>query len=243
VGSGRAGMQVLLLAALAAAPNAAPISKSIDFYANDPDRIVDFVLGNNSRGWANSTVDISAHTRTVYQCCNGFLLGIDGKQEYLHENRTTNNSWGQAAYVAAGRPVVVNIDPATNATVSAAAVCRATLARKEAYAAELLAIAQKEHIAGYITDWEDATGNDMGCFNALFGYVSGVLKPHKLTMSMSMDNSNHEGPMDMNSTAPYSAEWDWMGAVQWGTGALVDMGTYPGAWSKVRLCRCRVWCR
>lgn len=33
--------------------------------------------------------------------------------------------------------------------------------------------------------------------------------------------------MDMNSTAPWSAEWDWLGAVQWGS-TLVDMGTYPG---------------
>ena len=46
-----------------------------------------------------------------------------------------------------------------------------------------------------------------------------------------MDASNHEGPMDLNSSAPWSAEWDWKGAVEWSQ-ALVDMGTYPGSWSR-----------
>ena len=46
-----------------------------------------------------------------------------------------------------------------------------------------------------------------------------------------MDNSNHQGPMDMNSTDPWSAEWDWLGAIKWSR-TLVDMGTYPGGWSK-----------
>ena len=46
-----------------------------------------------------------------------------------------------------------------------------------------------------------------------------------------MDNSNHQGPMDMNSTEPWSAEWDWLGAIKWSR-TLVDMGTYPGGWSK-----------
>ena len=40
--------------------------------------------------------------------------------------------------------MIVNIDPKTNATVSASDVCQAALARKEAYAQELLAIAQRE---------------------------------------------------------------------------------------------------
>ena len=164
---------------------------------------------------------------------NGFLLGADGKQAYLHSSHASNgtNTWGQAAYVAAGRQVIVNIDPQTNATVSASAVCQAALARKEAYAQELLGIAQREKIGGFITDWEDASGNNMTCFNALFAYVSSVIRPKGLQMSMSMDNSNHQGPMDLNSTEPWSAEWDWKGAVDWGS-ALVNMGTYPGSWSK-----------
>jgi hypothetical protein len=75
------------------------------------------------------------------------------------------------------------------------------------------------------------TGNNMTCFNSLFGYVAQVLRPHGLAVSMSMDNSNHQGPMDLNSTRPWSAEWDWRGAISWGR-TLVDMGTYPGGWSK-----------
>ena len=50
--------------------------------------------------------------------------------------------------------MIVNIDPKTNATVSASDVCQAALARKEAYAQELLAIAQREKIGGFVTDWE-----------------------------------------------------------------------------------------
>eukprot|EP01048_Picozoa_sp_COSAG05_P020529 COSAG05_NODE_3508_length_2020_cov_2.252473_2_plen_300_part_00 len=205
------------------------LPKSIDFYLNFPARAVDFLIGNNSGGWANTTkgLDISKHTRSVYQCCNGFLLGMDGMQEYSHGPNNGTNSWGQAAYVAAGKEVHVNIDPKGTASD----VCNAALARKELYAKELLAIATREHIAGFVTDWEDATGNNMTCFNALFGYVSSVLKPHGIGMSMSMDASNHQGPMDLNSTAPWSAEWDWLGAVQWGR-TLIDMGTYPGGWSK-----------
>jgi hypothetical protein len=61
---------------------AAPIRKSINMYINFPGRTVDFIVGNNSQGWANTTkgFDISAHTGIVYQCCNGFLLGADGMQ-------------------------------------------------------------------------------------------------------------------------------------------------------------------
>ena len=62
---------VLLLAFTASAQFSKPasvLSKSIDIYLNFPGRVVDFVLGNNSKHWCNSTVDISAHTRTVYQC-------------------------------------------------------------------------------------------------------------------------------------------------------------------------------
>jgi hypothetical protein len=118
----------------------------------------------------------------------------------------------------------------TNSTVSAADVCRTTLARKEAYAAELIAIATHENVQGFTLDWEDATGNDVGCFNALWGYVASALKPHGLSVSVSVDDSNHEGPMDKNSTDPWSTEWDWLGFVPWAK-TLVDMGTYPGSWS------------
>jgi hypothetical protein len=37
----------------AAAPRTQP--KSIDFYANFPARVTDFLIGNNSQGWANTT--------------------------------------------------------------------------------------------------------------------------------------------------------------------------------------------
>lgn len=141
--------------ALGVRVHAPPIRKSIDMFVNFPARTVDFIVGNNSRGWANTTkgLDISAHTRTVYQCCNGFLLGADGMQLYSHGPNNATDTWGQAAYVAAGKPVHVNIDPATNSTTSASDVCSAALARKDDYAQELLAIAQRERLAGFITDW------------------------------------------------------------------------------------------
>eukprot|EP00038_Savillea_parva_P005864 m.160364 g.160364 ORF g.160364 m.160364 type:complete len:371 (-) comp11935_c0_seq1:339-1451(-) len=208
--------------------------KSIDMYLNFPSRVTDFFLGHNTQHWANTTVDISGVTGTVYQCCNGFLLGADGRQTYLsqHGNGTYgNNSWGQAAFVAAGKRVIVNIDPTTSATVTAADVCLTTLARKEAYANELIAIASHENIQGFTLDWEDATGNDVGCFNKLWGYVSSAIAPHGLTVSVSVDNSNHQGPMDDNSTLPWSTEWDWQGYVPWAA-TLVNMGTYPGSWSQ-----------
>ena len=89
-------MRVVASLLLMAAP-AAALSKSIDFYANFPGRLVDFLVGNNSQGWANTTkgLVISEHTRTVYQCCNGFLLGADGMQEYSHGPNNGTDSWGQ----------------------------------------------------------------------------------------------------------------------------------------------------
>ena len=87
----------LLLPGLAAnAVAAPPVTKSIDFYLNFPGRAVDFLVGNNSEGWANTTkgLSISEHTRSVYQCCNGFELGADGMQKYCNgdcSNVTGNN--------------------------------------------------------------------------------------------------------------------------------------------------------
>eukprot|EP00041_Stephanoeca_diplocostata_P010452 m.166306 g.166306 ORF g.166306 m.166306 type:complete len:349 (+) comp18153_c0_seq11:108-1154(+) len=204
-----------------------PISKSIDFYINFPGRVTDFLLGNNSQHWANTSVVISGRTRSVYQCCNGFLLGAEGKQIYSPGNDT----WGQRAYSKAGKNVYINIDPAANATVTAGDICTTAYARRNEYAHELLTIATQEGIHGYILDWEDAVGNNVTCFNALWGFVSQTLKPYGLTVSASVDNSNHQGPMDTNSTDPWSTEWDWIGYVSW-AGVLVDMGTYPGAWSR-----------
>jgi hypothetical protein len=109
----------------------------------------------------------------MLKCCNGFLLGADGRQEYTttHNGSFGNNTWGQAPYVSAGKSMIINIDPATSTTVSAADVCATTLARKEAYANELIAIATHEKIQGFTLDWEDATGNDVRCFIELWGYV------------------------------------------------------------------------
>lgn len=233
------GVTVCVLVALVAASGVAsatePIAKSIDLYADNLGRIVDFALGNNSRGWANSTVQLSPHTRTFYVCCNQFPLLPDGYQRYTHDhgNGSTfgNNTWGQADYVDAGRRVVLTIAAGTTATAGAADICAAALARKDDYAAELIAIAQHERLSGYMLDWEHATGNDVACFNELWGAVAAAFKPHGLTMSVSIDDSNHQGPMDLNSTAPWSTEWDFLGFVAW-AGALVDMGTYPGSWSQ-----------
>lgn len=88
----RSGYLLLAMAAPVAA-----MTKSIDFYANFPARLVDFLVGNNSHGWANTTrgLSISEHTRTVYQCCNGFLLGADGMQEYSHGANNGTDTWGQ----------------------------------------------------------------------------------------------------------------------------------------------------
>ena len=90
-------LAALLLPGLAAnAVAAPPLPKSIDFYLNFPGRAVDFLVGNNSGGWANTTkgLSISEHTRSVYQCCNGFELGADGMQKYCNgdcSNATGNN--------------------------------------------------------------------------------------------------------------------------------------------------------
>ena len=138
------------------APAPAPISKSIDFYINALDRVEDFLVGNNSRHWANTTyvrvhvrvhdhvrvriwvrahvlfnssphpfpsspffflsffslfllltytrtrahpsfdfngrVDIHHVTRSVYQCCNGFYLGADGKMA-VNTTNENGNQW------------------------------------------------------------------------------------------------------------------------------------------------------
>ena len=191
--------------------------KTIDFFVNFPTRTVDFLLGNNSNHWANSSALVSPHVGTIFQCCNGFELGADGRQEYLHHpgHEKLNNTWSQAAFVQANKRVLVNLDPRTNATVTAAMICKAALARKESYADELIRIATRERISGFTLDWEQADGNDVGCFNELWSYVASALRPHNLSVSVCIDDSNHQGPMDLNSTQPWSTEWDWLGFVPW----------------------------
>lgn len=212
---------------------APPIAKSVDMYLNNFPRVEDFTLGPNSAHWANSSSAISGVTRTFVGCCNTFELGADGIQEYTHAHNGSyaTDSWGQGNYVAAGKRVLVSIGLRVNATVSASDICHAALARKEAYAAELIGIALHESLDGFNLDWEFATGNDVGCMNELWAYVTQQFGPHNLSMVVSIDDSNHQGPMDLNSTAPWSSEWDWEGFVAW-TGTLIDMGTYPGSWSK-----------
>jgi hypothetical protein len=92
---------------------------------------------------ANHSLPVLLLVPPMLKCCNGFLLGADGRQEYTatHNGSFGNNTWGQAPYVSAGKSMIINIDPATSTTVSAADVCATTLARKEAYANELIAIA------------------------------------------------------------------------------------------------------
>lgn len=194
----------------------------------------DFLVGNNSRHWANTTVDIHHVTRSVYQCCNGFYLGADGKMA-VNTTNENGNQWAQKALVANGKKVYINIDPAENPSakppVFASDICAAALARKEEYAAELIQIAANESLSGYITDWEDAVGNDVGCFNALWGYVAAAFKPHNLTISASVDDSGMQGPMSNSTKGPWSVETNWIGYVAW-AGVLVNMGTYPGPWSQ-----------
>ena len=137
------------------------------------------------------------------------------------------DAWGQRAFNAAGKKMWINIDPQLVGVAGrepAAQVCGAALKRKELFAKELLAIAQAQGLAGFILDWEDGTGNSVACFTALWGYVATVLNPAGIKMASSIDNSNHLGPLDANSTSGWSVEWDYISYIKWAS-VLVNMGS------------------
>jgi hypothetical protein len=218
-------------------------SKSIDFYLNFPGRAVDFILANNTMRWANSTVDISAVTRTIYQCCNGFVLLPNGSMQdtagilahpYLRRGVANSSyaNWGQAPYVEAGKEVWVTIGPSLNPGVTYTGVCRAALARKAAFAEELLEIAEGQGLTGYMLDWEGYHGNDIACFNELWGGVARAFRAAGggVHMGTSIENSAPfiRGQLPFTVNTSYLAEYE--GYVAWAS-VLVNMGSYPGPWS------------
>ena len=57
-----------------------PLPKQVRWYVGDPNRPLDFLLGDNSAGlWANSTLNASDISGGVVNCCQSFkVLGRAG---------------------------------------------------------------------------------------------------------------------------------------------------------------------
>ena len=107
----------------------------------------------------------------------------------------------------------------TNATVhmviasgGGAETCEPTLANKEQFAQQLLAVSTSAAmlpcgtasrpcgnetklynytVVGYFLDWEFGPGNNMSCWTPLWRYVAGVLHRHGLELGFDIDNSQY----------------------------------------------------
>ena len=163
--------------------------------------VPDFLLGSNPHRWANTSLRVSDITTGILQCCSGLVVNISGHLliEYP-EGEIAPHVFD--AYTARGLEVFVDVDPAEGEfeagtprpaiglncsnpptadqhdCTTPADICAAALARKEAFAAEVLAFTLEWGVSGISVDWEYSYGNNQTCFVELFSFVHGVIAPH-----------------------------------------------------------------
>ena len=100
-------------------------------------------------------------------------------------------------------------------------IIRAALARKEAFAIEVLALLKENKATGFGVDWETSYGNNQTNAAALWGYVKSVIKPHGMKFMPWMTNG---GGVDMG---PYNFAYcsDYMKLLPFAD-SLLNMGSY-----------------
>jgi len=138
---------------------------------------VDFLLGNNTRHWANTSLPVSEMTRGILQCCNSVAINRSGHLLADYHNATQSQLRPGAFAPFQQRDVDVFVDigaaegagglncsnvpqsGSPNSTcVTPAQICQAALLRKEAFAAEVLALTMDHKLSGVTVDWEFNTG-------------------------------------------------------------------------------------
>jgi hypothetical protein len=104
--------------------------------------------------------------------------------------------------------------------VTPADICSAALARKEAFAGEVLAFVLSRNVTGVSVDWEYAYGNNQTCFAALWAHVAAVLAPHGKSFAPWVSN----GGGWQGGTGDADAEWDYQSYLPYAS-KLINMGS------------------
>ena len=102
-------------------------------------------------------------------------------------------------------------------------IIRAALARKEAFAAELLAVLSNSKATGFTTDWETSYGNNQTNAASLWGYVKHVAASRGGSTTF-MPWISNGGGVNMGPSN-YAYCWDYFPLLPFAD-ALLNMGSY-----------------
>ena len=163
--------------------------------------IDDFLLHGNNGSWANTSLSVTAATLGIDAgfMPSGAALVINRSGHLVEAYPCTLNASRFAKYNKAGMFATVDIGPASNSReascpdgattnavglncsdpprsdqqncVTPGALCRAALARKGSFSADVLDYLLRHDLDGVNLDWEDQYGNDMACFRELWMYL------------------------------------------------------------------------
>jgi hypothetical protein len=228
---------------------AAPGRRGIEWATGGAPALQPFLLGSNPEHWANTSQPVSDITTGVLQCCAGLGINLTGHLLEVYPSQTQLDMY--TPFAQRGVEVYIDIDPAegeherANATVGEPGglavglncsnpptptqkhcvtpgdICSAALARKEAFAAEVLAFVMSRNVSGISMDWEYAYGNNQTCMVALFSFVAAQLAPHGKGFAPWVSN----GGGWQSSPGDADAEWDYWSYLPFAT-KLLNMGSY-----------------
>jgi hypothetical protein len=195
--------------------------------------IDDFLLHDNNGSWANTSLSVTNATLGIDAgfMPSGAALVINRSGHLFESYPCTLNASRFAKYRAAGMFATVDVGPADdsherscpdmNLTVAAGLncsnpprpnehncvtpgdLCRAALARKEDFSAELLDYLLRHDLSGVTIDWENPYGNDMPCFRELWMHVKAVIGPHGKSFNPWVSNGGAYTPSRGN------ADYEW----------------------------------
>eukprot|EP00039_Didymoeca_costata_P004867 m.76723 g.76723 ORF g.76723 m.76723 type:complete len:346 (+) comp12574_c0_seq3:162-1199(+) len=208
-------------------------SKQLRWYIGDPIRVAPLLNGSNPDQWLNTSLSVSEFTGGIYQCCNGFVLQADGTIRPFSQN---GSGWDKI-YPPAQVDMFVSLSLQQNCSAtgtpsgcwSASDTCNAALSRVDNFTQEVLELIHAYNLKGINLDWEFGYGCNMTCHELLWSQVMKVLHSAGKQLAISVDDS--QGNNFNKASTSWSYEWDWKYFLPY-TDILINMGTYPGAWSK-----------
>ena len=213
--------------------------------------IDDFLLHGNNGSWANTSLSVTNATVGIdagFMPC-GAALVINRSGHLLESYPCTLNATRFAKWRAAGMFATVDIGPAhgchesscpdRNLTIAAGLncsnpprpdqhncvtpgdLCRAALARKGDFSAELLDYLLSHDLDGVTLDWENPYGNDMPCFRELWMHVKAVIGSHGKTFAPWVSNGGAYTPLKGND----DYEWNYTAYLPFAD-RLLNMASY-----------------
>eukprot|EP01052_Picozoa_sp_SAG31_P049374 SAG31_NODE_10780_length_1099_cov_1.004000_1_plen_279_part_00 len=129
------GAVTLQLSGCALSAPSAPLPKQVRWYVGDPNRPLDFLLGDNGAGvWANSTLNASDISGGVVNCCQSFKVLPNGSIPIPAGGYKKDATF--QLYRTAGQQALVSVaSPAVGAEF-----CWAALARLPDFTSEVMAL-------------------------------------------------------------------------------------------------------